>query len=105
MDKKQLIKELRKFKKKIEKRHRIKKIILFGSRAKDIKPKKEADVDLILVGDFKEKTNLKRSPDLYLDWSINLPVDFLCYTPKEFEALSKKVTIVREALEKGIVIE
>ncbi len=105
MDKKQLIKELEKFKKKIEKKYKVKKIILFGSRSRTSKPEKDSDVDLIVVGEFKEKTNLKRSPDLYLEWDINLPVDFLCYTPEEFEKLSKKITIVREALKKGVVID
>jgi len=105
MDRKELIKELKKFKKKIEKKHKIKKIILFGSRAKTNKPKKDADVDLIIIGNFKEETNLKRSPKLYLEWNLNLPVDILCYTPSEFKQLSKKTTIVKEAVETGIVIE
>lgn len=38
----------------------------------------------------------------YWDWDYD--VDFFCYTPEEFEKLSKMIAIVREALNKGIVI-
>lgn len=103
MDKEQLKKELIKFKKKIEHKYSVEKIILFGSRSKkDFK--KDSDVDLIIVGNFKEKGNLKRAPPLYLEWDLDLPVDFLCYTPEEFNKLKKTVTIVREAVKKGIEI-
>lgn len=103
MDKKSLISALRKFKKKIEKKYEIQKIILFGSRANGT-PHKESDVDLILVGKFEGKGNLQRSPPLYDDWDIDLPVDFLCYTPEEYEKLVRRVTIVREAQREGIEI-
>ena len=105
MDREQLIAELKKFKKKLEKKYKIEKMILFGSRLKKTKPKKDSDVDLIVVGEFKEKTNLKRAPKLHLQWNINLPVDFLCYTPEEFNNLSKKTTIIKDALKKGIIID
>ena len=31
-------------------------------------------------------------------------VDFLCYTPEEFRQLSRRVTLVREAIQEGVVI-
>jgi hypothetical protein len=31
-------------------------------------------------------------------------VDFICYTPEEFEKLKKEVSIVSEALKEGIEI-
>lgn len=104
MDRKELIKNLRKFKKKIEKKYNINKIILFGSRANG-RPKKESDVDLIIVGAFTGNNNLKRAPQLHLEWDLDLPVDFLCYTQEEFDNLKNRVTIVREANKSGIVIE
>lgn len=104
MDKKELIKKLRAFKKKIERKYGIEKIIFFGSRARKKSVKEETDVDLIVVGRFKEKTNLKRAPSLYSEWDIELPVDFLCYTPKEFEKLKNKISIIKDALSEGIII-
>jgi len=104
MDKKELIEKLKEFKKKVEKKYNIKTIFLFGSRARG-KYREDSDVDLIVVGGFKRKGNLKRAPELYLEWHINLPVDFLCYTPKEFDKLKKQVTIVKTAVEEGIEIK
>jgi hypothetical protein len=36
---------------------------------------------------------------------LNYPVDFLCYTPEEFNKLKKEVSIVSEALKEGVEIE
>ena len=66
---------------------------------------KYSDVDLVVVSKkFKGKGLLERSPNLYLRWGLEYPVDFLCYTPGEFERLKKGVTIVREAIRNGIEI-
>ncbi len=106
MDRKELVKKLREFAKKIEKKHNVERIILFGSRARVKKEEdEESDVDLIIVGKFKDKTNLKRAPPFYLEWTIDLPVDFLCYTPEEFEMLKKKVSIIKDALTRGVIIK
>ena len=49
-----------------------------------------SDIDLIIVGEeFKDKGVLKRSPPLYLEWGLEYSVDFLCYTPEEFEVKKK----------------
>ena len=103
MDRKELIEKLKEFKKVIKKEYKVEKVILFGSRTTD-KYKEYSDVDLIIVGKFKGKNSFKRVPPLYLMWEIQLPVDFLCYTLKEFNELKKKRTIVREAVERGIEI-
>ncbi|MEW6069628.1 MAG: nucleotidyltransferase domain-containing protein [Candidatus Thermoplasmatota archaeon] len=107
MDRKELIANLKMFKKEIRKKYNITKLILFGSYATG-KIKEHSDVDLIIVGEFKEKGNINRAPLLYHEWhlvqKIDLPVDFLCYTPEEFKKLSKQITIVGEALKEGIVI-
>lgn len=103
MDKKELISRLREFKKRIQSKYKVSEIILFGSRASN-KWQEESDVDLIIIGSFKEKTNSKRAPPFYIEWRINLPVDFICYTPQEAKNLSKRVSIVREARENGIII-
>jgi len=41
---------------------------------------------------------------LYDDWNLDLPVDFICYTPEEYKKLAKQITIVREAERNGIEI-
>lgn len=103
MDRKKLIEELRKYKKKVMKKYKIDRMILFGSRANG-KIRENSDVDLIVVGKFCGKNNFRRAPPLYLEWNINLPVDFLCYTPAEFARLKKRISIVREAVREGIEI-
>lgn len=101
---KELIKALKEFKKKIQSKYAIEKMILFGSRATK-NYHKESDVDLIIVSkDYDGIKSFKRSHRLYDDWDIDLPVDFICYTPEEFEKLAKRITIVREAEKEGIEI-
>lgn len=104
MDRKKLIRKLEDFKKKLEKKIDIKEVILFGSRVNG-RLRKNSDVDLIIVGDFKGKGNLERAPQLYDFWEIDLPVDFICYTPEEYELLKKRISIVKEALTTGIFIK
>jgi hypothetical protein len=37
-------------------------------------------------------------------WTMDYPVDFLCYTPEEFEEKRKEISIVRQALKEGVAI-
>ena len=103
MDRKKLIKKLKEFKQRVERKYGIDLIILFGSRTKG-KIRKNSDVDLIIVGKFKGKNSLMMAPELHLEWDLDLPVDFLCYTPEEFNKLKKQISIVKEAVENGIKI-
>jgi len=96
----EIIKKLRDFLKK----HAIEKAILFGSYARG-EAKKDSDIDLILVSkEFEGKSPLKRPVRFYMDWRMGYPVDFLCYTPEEFNNLRKQVSIVSQALKEGIEI-
>ena len=52
MDRKELVKKLKKFKEKINKKYGINKVILFGSRS-GRNFREDSDVDLIIVGKFK----------------------------------------------------
>lgn len=107
MDKNELIIKLKEFKQQIIKKYGVKKIILFGSYSKDI-ASEDSDVDLIIVGDFKDKGNLHRAPIFYKEWhlvqNIDLPVDIICYTSEEFDKLKNQITIVKEAVEEGMEI-
>ncbi|MBU4075495.1 MAG: nucleotidyltransferase domain-containing protein [Euryarchaeota archaeon] len=96
----EIIKKLRAFLKKQD----IEKAILFGSYARG-EAKEDSDIDLILVSEeFEGKSQLKRPVQFYLEWDLGYPVDFLCYTPKEFNDLRKQVSIVSQALKEGIEI-
>ena len=104
MGRKKNITLLKEFKKKLSKQISIQKMILFGSRAKG-KPHRWSDFDLIIVSkDFKKINSLERGINLYDYWDLDYPVDFLCYTPEEFNKLKKQITIVREAIKTGIEI-
>ena len=105
MDKKKdIIRKLSKFKSKVNKDMPLQKVIFFGSMASG-KPHKWSDVDLIIVSaGFKKKNIFKRGAKLYDYWDLNLPVDFLCYTPEEFEKKKKQIGIIKTAVEEGIEI-
>jgi hypothetical protein len=96
--------EFGRFRRKVAKRYGIRRMILFGSRARG-RTHQFSDVDLLLVGDkFRRKGAIERAVPLYLEWDIDLPVDFLCYTPEEFNALARRGGLVREILREGIEI-
>ena len=101
---KSLTKELALFKKRLSKKMPIDKMIFFWSRAIG-KAKKYSDVDLIIVSKkFNKKKFHQRPIKLYDDWNLDYPVDFLCYTPREFNKLKNKICIVQQAILEGIVI-
>ena len=96
--------KLKIFRENVNKEIPIDTLILFGSRTKG-KTGKDVDVDLIIVSSkFRKLDFFQRGAKMYNYWDINYPVDFLCYTPKEFNKLKKQITIVREAVREGIEI-
>jgi predicted nucleotidyltransferase len=99
-----LIEDLKRFRRKLQKRYAIERMILFGSRARG-QSKRFSDVDLIVVSKkFNRKGAIERAAPLHLEWDLGLPVDFLCYTPEEFRILSARGGLVKEALREGIPI-
>lgn len=85
-------------------RFRFDKVILFGSAA-DGKMREDSDVDLVIVSkNFEGKKFHERPVELYLKWDLDVPVDFLCFTPKEFNEKKGGVNIVSHALKHGISI-
>lgn len=99
-----IIKGLRNFLENLSKDLKIDKIIFFGSRANGTATT-ESDIDLIIVSkDFGKLNFIERTAKMYDYWQLDMPVDFLCFTPIEFEKLRKRVSIVSEALKEGIVI-
>jgi len=101
---KTIMNELKKFVNRLNEDFEILDIILFGSRVNG-KEGKEVDFDLIIVSsDFDKMGFFERGAKMYDYWELDYPVDFLCYTPKEFNKLKNKVSIVKEAIETGINI-
>ena len=103
MDKRKLIKILKKFKEIIKKEKDIDEVILFGSQANG-KATKNSDIDLMIVGKEFEKIKHARSKGLRKYFPIATSLDIICYTPEEFKKKKKQITIVKEALAKGIKI-
>jgi predicted nucleotidyltransferase len=100
----EIVEELKKFKRKLKKKFGVEKTIVFGSAART-KFKKFSDIDLIVVSDYLRKLGpYKNSILLYSNWKLDVPIDFICLSKKEFRRLAKRVSIVKEAVEKGIEI-
>jgi len=105
MDKRTAIKNIKIFVEKLERDFKIEKIIFFGSRARG-KHKEESDIDLIIVSpDFKGMNFFERVSKMYEYWDLEMPVDFICYTNEEFNHLKKRISIVRDAVEEGVVVQ
>lgn len=102
-EKENIVHGIERFKKNLAKKKKIEKVIFFGSRASG-KPKKDSDIDLIIVSPYFRNMKCGRGRGLHRYWTLDYPVDFLCYTPEEFEREMKQVSIVSEALKNGIAI-
>jgi len=105
MDKKRdLLKKLAEFKRKVNRDMHLSNMIFFGSRAIG-KQHRYSDIDLIIVSSvFRNMSFFKRGAKMYDYWTLRAPVDFLCYSPEEFRKLSRQTTIVKEAIREGIRI-
>lgn len=103
MDRK-AIKIIRLFLKKLKKDFNIDRVIFFGSRTKG-DYLQHSDIDLVIVSkDFDRIDFTKRMSMMYDYWNFDYDVDFICYTPEEFQRLSQMITLAREAAEHGINI-
>ncbi len=99
-----LKKKLGLFKMDVSRDFPIEKMVLFGSRATG-KTGKNSDIDLIIVSpSFKKMNFIKRAAKMYDYWKLEYPVDFLCYTPDEFNKKKNQVSIVSEAVKYGVDI-
>ena len=98
------IRLVRKFKRSINGRIKVDKLILFGSRAKG-KPHRYSDFDLLIISpDFKGVPWYKRPIKFYMMWKEDYPLEILCYTPEEIRKRMEKINIVSEAFKEGIEI-
>jgi predicted nucleotidyltransferase len=100
---------IQKYLAKIKATYEPQQIWLWGSRAYGT-PHEYSDIDLIVVSQsFADERFIQRMPaflrklGLVTDRSVEV-VDVLCYTPDEFERKKNQISIVREAVNKGIRI-
>ena len=78
------------------------KILLFGSQAKG-KKKKKSDIDLCVIASTKDKRSLLT--DLYCDTESDTPIDFLLYTPEEWEhSVADSQSFARKLNREGVVL-
>ncbi len=96
---------LKVFKSKLAKNMPVSRILLFGSRATG-KAHRYSDIDLLIISrNFADSNFRQRATKMYDYWDADYPVDFICYTPREFNALKRRGSIiVREALKDGVEV-
>lgn len=96
--------KLKEFGKALNKSFSIRKMILFGSRARN-DHLFNSDVDVIIVSDYFEGMNyIRRMHKVVGFWDEDLLLEPLCYTPEEFEMKKREIGIVRQAVKDGIEI-
>lgn len=79
-------------------------VIIFGSRISGTAAA-ESDIDVVVISNyFANISFLKRMPLLLKEIPFPKHVDYICYTPEEFEKQKASSTIIIEALESGLRI-
>ena len=88
----------------LQKKFRIQKAIVFGSRARgDHRP--SSDLDILLVSpDFKALAFIDRPAEVLRYWDGKFDLEPLCYTPEEYERLRGMMGIVTVADREGEVL-
>lgn len=87
----------------IIKKFNLKKIIIFGSFARG-DYHKGSDLDLIIVGEFKERFIDRIGKIIELNKS-DLEIDAMVYTEEEFQKMiQERRPFIEQALEEGIVV-
>jgi hypothetical protein len=87
----------------IVKKFNLKKIIIFGSFARG-DYHKGSDLDLIIVGEFKERFIDRIGKIIELNDS-DLEIDAMVYTEEEFQKMTEeRRPFIEQALEEGIVV-
>ncbi len=97
-------KKVKRFSKKLRKKFNVKKLLLFGSRARG-DWLQTSDYDFIIVSeDFEGTSFLDRRVEVMLKTNEVFATDLLCYTPKEFEKKRKQIGTVSQAPKEGKLI-
>jgi uncharacterized protein len=77
------------------------KILLFGSRVKG-GADTDSDIDVVIVSDaFAGVPFVERMPLILKKIRFQKHIDFICYSPAEFERIKDKSSVLMDALETG----
>jgi len=89
---------------RIVKQYNPKAIIIFGSRIKG-GANLESDLDIIIVSKLFQKISfMERIHALLRKFEFLTHVDYICYTPEEFEKIKDTSSLIMDALEYGEII-
>jgi len=81
------------------------KVIVFGSRAKNLHLK-DSDLDIVIVSKSFEGIKFTDRPKIvYRHWKSGISLEAICLTPDEYEKKRRMITIVREADVEGVTIK
>lgn len=80
-------------------------ILLFGSHVKAT-ANEDSDIDVIIVSKaFSNIPFLKRMPMILKKVRFEKHIDYICYSPKEFQKIKNRSSVVMDALEYGEYME
>ncbi len=75
-----------------------KAILVFGSRIQNIQ-NEESDLDIIIVSDaFSGIPFISRYAMIFREIQFPIHVDYICYTPEEFEMAKNSSIIIHDAI-------
>jgi predicted nucleotidyltransferase len=81
------------------------KIVLFGSRIKG-DADEDSDIDVIIVSNaFAGIPFVKRMPLILKKIRFDKHIDFICYSPVEFQKIQHTSSVVMDALQYGESLE
>lgn len=79
-------------------------VILFGSRLTG-NAHEGSDIDVVITSEsFKDIPFIKRMPMVLRRARFEKHVDYICYTPTEFENIKDKSSILMDAVENGLKV-
>ncbi len=100
----EVVRGLRSLKRRLERRIRVERMILFGSRARgDWLLTSDADV-MIVSPDFHGHRFADRSADVLAHWRGRVDLEVFCYTPEEITERKREIGLVAQALQEGLQI-
>jgi len=97
----QVIRRLQALKRRLQRRIRVDRMILFGSRARgDWLLTSDADV-MIVSPDFAGRRFVDRSAEILRHWRGRVDLEAFCYTPAEIAERRHEIGIIAQALKEG----
>lgn len=78
------------------------RVIVFGSRVSG-HAKRNSDIDVIIVSSYFQDTPfLRRMPAVIKKVPFPKHVDYICYTPDEYESIRNESSVIMDALENSL---